>query len=439
MASRLSLLNEVFTFVDGAGLGAGLAKHRKMASSPFVFFRGSAQLFYRDLAHEVIRADKDLYRLPKTMIVGDCHTSNFGFLSEEGSHGDSIVFSANDFDDACVGHAGWDLLRFSCSLALCALHCQAVVAGSIDTDKSYSGKPVISSSDVPTAIQAFLDSYLETCQCSLNQDNHYATAIESFSEDHILAKRHARALARAKGGETFAESSSLAKAADLSKSPPRFRSRSERHKPLDEAEYQRVYSVMSPYVDDAVVDIARRLNAGTGSVNMERYYLLVGPRQCDPDLDRGLYHIVEIKQQRKAAPLYYFDDLSPVNRLNPAHLTAVCQRRMQRRPDLVLDEVEFKGVHWLVRSRHHAKVGIDPEHIGIGKRAVKRGGFQQYAACCGRALALAHGRGDRRSTRFEEAALAWIPGLSESICESALSYADRVSADTDILRQLISH
>ena len=79
---------------------------------------------------------------------------------------------------------------------------------------------------------------------------------------------------------------------------------------------------------------------------------------------------------------------------------------MQRKPDIVLDEGIWQEHHWLIRSRHHARVGIDPEAITVGssdKPEKLQKGFQQFAKCCGEALALAHARGDRRSCRFEKA------------------------------------
>jgi len=48
---------------------------------------------------------------------------------------------------------------------------------------------------------------------------------------------------------------------------------------------------------------------------------------------------------------------------------------MQRKPDLVLDEVKFENAHYLIRSRHHAKVGIDPQDIAMGNKAIN-GGFE---------------------------------------------------------------
>ena len=57
------------------------------------------------------------------------------------------------------------------------------------------------------------------------------------------------------------------------------------------------------------------------------------------------------------------------------------------------------GADWLLRSRHHARVGIDPEIIALGHKPGIR--LRDYAKACSKVLALAHARGDRRSARFE--------------------------------------
>jgi len=208
--------------------------------------------------------------------------------------------------------------------------------------------------------------------------------------------------------------------------------------PLATSQFNSLEQAFSPYMDDSVVDIVERVNAGTGSVNMSRYYFLVGPNKPHSEEQFRYCHIVEVKQQRDAAPLAYFPNINPVNTLNAAHLTARCQRRMQRKPDLILDEVEFEDAHYLIRSRHHAKVGIDPENIVLGKKAVVKDGFKQYAQECGKALALAHCRGDRRSNRFELHMLKVLKENKGSLLEACQKYAEQVRQDTELLRQLIN-
>ncbi|GAA6150922.1 DUF2252 family protein [Pseudoteredinibacter isoporae] len=431
MSARPAEIQECLERIDQQ---LGIPKHYKMSSSPFIFFRGSASLFYQDLASGLLQVPKPLQSLPLTTIMGDCHSSNFGFLSEEGSHSSDIIFSPNDFDDACIGHASWDLLRFCCSLFLCAAHCQAISRGDIASDAG-QGKAYVDQSGAEDAAFAFVSAYGKACNSQ--EKAGYQSGLDQFPEQHFLFKSFNKARRRAAGGEDFYRKSAIAKSVDLDSYPLTFARRAERFERLHEDEFSTLHFDLSPFVDDCILDIVKRLNAGTGSVNMDRYYLLVGPKDAGKH-ELELCHLVEVKHQREAAPIYYFPELSPNNRLNPAHLTVMCQRRMQRSPDMVLDETEWRDGHWLIRSRHHARLGFDPEDIALGKKATK-GGFKEYAEACGTALALAHSRGDRRSQQFEQSVRQYLIGQEHHIVKAAKAYADQVNEDCQILQQLLTN
>lgn len=436
MQDRIELIRREIERIDGQPPGTGLAKHRKMATSPFVFMRGAAQLFYADLANGTLALPNELYRLPLTCVMGDCHVSNFGFLTEEGSHGDRVIFAPNDFDDACYGHAVWDLARFGLSLLLCADHCQGLAEGRYKGEDAVRGEPVVSVDAGRAAVEAFLEAYAGQCAADADRRDLHDLVLDSFGKGQVLRKRYKKARRRAHGGKDFLSKSALAKAVDLEREPLRFRDRPERFIRLSDDEQARWVYRLRPYVDDEILDLVERMGAGTGSHNMRRFYLLVGPVVVESKDDIRLCHVVEVKQQRQAAPIHHFPDVSPVNRLDPAHLTVVCQRRMQRDADLLLNEAAWDGTHWLVRSRHHARVGIDPKHIAIGIRAVKKGGFMQYAEACGRVLALTHARADRRSTRFERQASALLPSVAARLVDALEAYAAQVSRDRDYLTGL---
>ena len=74
-------------------------KFRKMAADPFAFYRGSACLFYADVAaREDPWADD---RTGRVWIQGDLHAENFGtYMDGSGV----LIFDVNDFDEAYVGH-----------------------------------------------------------------------------------------------------------------------------------------------------------------------------------------------------------------------------------------------------------------------------------------------------------------------------------------------
>lgn len=437
MSQRLSYINQQLSQIDGHPPKNCIAKHVKMATDPFVFLRGSSQLFYADIKMGVLQIPQAFMVLPDTTIMGDCHVSNFGFLTEQGSHGDQVIFAPNDFDDACVGPAVWDIARFAVSLSLAVNYGQQVAAGQIISDEKYKGKKAATENTAQQAMIAFFNAYQTCCQQSIDSSTIVNQALEHFDANHILFKPWQKALRRSAGGDDFLTKSRLAKAVDWSDSHISFNNDPEKFQPLDKDLYDDIAHYFAPYVDDHILDITARLGAGTGSLNLSRFYLLVGPKDFSGEQDLALCHIVEVKQQRKAAPLYHFEQTSPINRLNPAHLTIQCQRRMQRDPDLVLDEVFWRDAYWLVRSRHHAKIGIAPEDVVLGKKVTEKGGLVQYASACGQALALAHCRGDRRSTRFEQKMVEAMKDNQQPLLLACLAYAEQVKIDTSYLQQLL--
>ncbi|MBP2330600.1 uncharacterized protein (DUF2252 family) [Kibdelosporangium banguiense] len=90
-------------------------KFRKMAASPFAFYRGSACLFYADMTGGFAASDFLHARTSRVWIHGDLHAENFGtYMNGSGR----LVFNVNDFDEAYVGPFTWDLKRFVASVAL---------------------------------------------------------------------------------------------------------------------------------------------------------------------------------------------------------------------------------------------------------------------------------------------------------------------------------
>jgi len=412
-----------------------LSKHEKMASNAFRFMRGSAGLFYADLHQGVLQLPSSIAAWPLTMVQGDCHLSNLGLFTEEGSHGDLIKFGPNDFDDACVGHAGWDLLRLSLSYLLAVEYCQDVQQGLISDDDTLAAlgdSTIANDAEVDAALQQLLRSYRQTCeQISADPEQRY-TAITHVDKTHVLKPFFKKAIARSLRGDKFWTHSSLAKNVDISRLPLQFQDKPSRFTRLDASQTATLKHAFAPYAGDFVHDLVARQGAGTGSLNMQRYYLLVGPEHIQHKDDLTLCYLVEVKQQRAAAPLAFFAELSPMNRLNAAHLTVDCQRQMMRRPDIVLDELQWQGEHFLVRSLHHANVDIEPADVVSAKA------LWQYADACGRAMALVHNRGDRRSTRFADAVCNTPTEAWQQLIEHAKGYAKQQQLDCQLLSRQLS-
>src|SRR5262245_44055758 len=102
-------------------------KYRLMCSDPFVFFRGTAHLFWEDWA----RSRRPLDDAPLVWSCGDLHLENFG--SYKGDNG-LAYFDLNDFDDAALAPATRDVARFltSARLAGVSIGCSASAVESLE-------------------------------------------------------------------------------------------------------------------------------------------------------------------------------------------------------------------------------------------------------------------------------------------------------------------
>src|SRR6201991_3064606 len=79
-----------------------------MAENAFRFFRGTCHLYYEDLG-----GSKSLPTYPVSWVCGDLHLENFGSYK-----GDNrlVYFDVNDFDEAALAPASWDLVRLLASV-----------------------------------------------------------------------------------------------------------------------------------------------------------------------------------------------------------------------------------------------------------------------------------------------------------------------------------
>ena len=107
----MSVLERILAFHDGRDPERLALKYQILAESPFAFFRGTAHLFYEDFAKE----SNQLPDSPKVWLCGDAHMENFGVYK-----GDNrlVYFDFNDFDEAALAPALWELLRMLTSIAL---------------------------------------------------------------------------------------------------------------------------------------------------------------------------------------------------------------------------------------------------------------------------------------------------------------------------------
>jgi uncharacterized protein (DUF2252 family) len=104
----LDVIGQIQTYNAGRDPERLQLKYRAIRASPFAFLRSSCHLFYVRMPRGGV-----FKSAPAVWICGDLHLENFGSYK-----GDNrlVYFDFNDFDEAALAQASWDLLRFLTSL-----------------------------------------------------------------------------------------------------------------------------------------------------------------------------------------------------------------------------------------------------------------------------------------------------------------------------------
>ena len=238
----VDVVRQIRSFNAGRDLERLQLKYRTMRGSPFAFLRGTCHLFYDRLPRGGV-----FKSAPLVWVCGDLHLENFGSYK-----GDNrlVYFDVNDFDESALAPASWDLVRFLASLWIGAEGLR------------------VSSAKARTLCQNFLDAYgsalalgkaywveRETAQGLVREllDGLRDRQRVGFLESRTTVKGKKRLLRV--DGKKGLPASALQRAAI--------------------AEFMREFAKGQPDPDFyRVLDVARRI-AGTGSLGVDRYAILI--------------------------------------------------------------------------------------------------------------------------------------------------------------------
>jgi len=300
-------------------------KYARMRLDAFVFLRGACHLFYARLP-----AERSLDRSPAVWACGDLHLENFGSYK-----GDNRLayFDINDFDEAALAPCGRDLVRFLASvrLGMIELHLDRP-----ETDR---------------LCQVFLDSYADALATGK------ARWIERETSEGLIRElldtvshRCRPELLDSRTGKKRGQRRLLV---DGSKALP-----------VSERQRDKVTAFMAGFAERQphpgfyrVLDVARRI-AGTGSLGLERYVILVEGRGS-PD---GNF-LLDLK---RAAPSSLLPGLQLRQPLweSEAHRVVAIQRRVQAVSMAFLQPVRMGRKDYILRALQPAedRVALDHRH-----------------------------------------------------------------------------
>lgn len=321
----MNVIREIQAFNAGRDPERLALKYQKMRSSPFGFLRASCHLFYSRLPKtELFKA------APLTWICGDLHLENFG--SYKGNNRLSY-FDLNDFDEAALAPASWELLRMLTSLLVGA--------------ESLSIQP----SDSRALCSIFLNSYAATL-----------AAGKAYWVESETAQGMIRALLV---GLTNRKRVDFLQSRTLLKGKKRVL-KLDGKKALAVSDPQRkaVTDFMARFAKTQtepeffkVLDVARRI-AGTGSLGVNRYAILVAGKGA-PD---GHY-LLDLKQALESSVATHFLSSQP-QWPSEAHRIVEIQRRMQAVSVALLQPVRLGEDSYVIRELQpqEDRVSLDRTH-----------------------------------------------------------------------------
>ncbi|MDF5752839.1 DUF2252 domain-containing protein [Spongiactinospora sp. TRM90649] len=303
-------------------------KFRKMAASPFAFYRGSACLFYADMTEAFAARDFLDKQTSRVWIHGDLHAENFGtYMDASGV----LVFNVNDFDEAYVGPYLWDLKRLVASLALIGY------------------AKALSDDAITMLVRAFVSAYLAELNGIVRDGDETIGSLTLQSTTGVLH----RVLQRARLSTRVA----LLDAETTIEDYDRRFAFIEGRRPVDLRTRQAVEAAFADYLgtlspasgrqalEHTVKDVAVRTGVGIGSAGLPSYNLLLEGHTQALENDVLLY----MKQAQTPAVARHIDDDRARSYFHhQGHRTAESQRALQSCADPWLGYTELNGIGHVV-------------------------------------------------------------------------------------------
>ena len=387
---QMDAIRKIIDFNAGRDPERLALKYAKMRANAFAFLRGSCDLFYARLA---------LTNLPKNAplvwVCGDLHLENFGSYK-----GDNrlVYFDVNDFDEAALAPASWDLIRLLTSICV-------------------GTQGIASSTDDVNAL----------CECFLNTYSSALAAGKAYWVERDTAQGPVRTLLdklreRTRIDFLNARTEIIGKKRALLLD-------GRRALPASPVQRKQVVEFMSSFAKCQstpgfyqVLDVARRV-AGTGSLGLDRFAILVKGKGS-PD---GNY-LLDLKLATPSSLQPYLKIKQP-RWQSQAHRVVALQQRSQAMPMAFLQAV-------LIGDNAYVLRGLQPleDRVTISPGKHSMADMKHVLASMAKIVAWMHLRSSgQQGSAITDDLIAWGQKTKwqQKLITAALSCAEQVRVDSD--------
>jgi uncharacterized protein (DUF2252 family) len=300
-------------------------KYAGMNENAFRFYRGTCHLFYEDLPIETPLSD-----CPTTWICGDLHLENFGsYKADNGLE----YFDINDFDEAVLAPCLWDIARLLVSVILAAdvsLHTNEASAYELCRSFIYNYTHILQKGHVGMVEQRTTKGLVKD----------FLRAVGKRKRQELINKRTV-----IKNGQRqlIVDEEKVSELETAKKEQIKFiiEKWAERHanNPKDKTFYE-------------VLDVGYRI-AGTGSLGLERYVLLVeGKGSVNGNF------LLDLKVAETSAIMPHLKITQPTWKNEADRVTSV-QRRMQIDSPALLTTIDLDGKSYTLKQLQPSQDKMD--------------------------------------------------------------------------------
>lgn len=400
-------------------------KYQKMATSPYIFYRGTNHLFWQDFAGSWRLHQFGGASWARTWLQGDSHVYNMGAFKHQG---ENVCFGFDDFDDSLVADYQYDIWRFAISIVL-----------------DCWDRDLHDSDEIDSALDTFSRSYLLSFKKTIKA--------RKLFEKRLTSANTCKPLARFL--EKTQEKSSRRKMLEKWTSGEHdrhFQLNSDKVRALDSPLREQLIDALGSYRERRnefmglehsdgpmqILDVVERLGAGTGSLGNQRFYALI--RDIDKQ-NQDHDFILDIKLQGQPTAYGYLSqeetDEYNNNFFNHAVRHADAYTALSDFPDHHLGWVSLDNGSYSVRERCPYKRDFDTSKLSSKE-------FLLMAQQWGEVLALKHRRAARRLNQNQETSPLEekLKTIAESHCwefkffirSLAQPYAQQVRRDWEAFR-----
>ena len=400
-------------------------KYQKMATSPYIFYRGTNHLFWQDFAGSWRLHQFGGASWARTWLQGDSHVYNMGAFKHQG---ENVCFGFDDFDDSLVADYQYDIWRFAISIVL-----------------DCWDRDLHNSDEIDSALDTFSRSYLLSFKKTIKA--------RKLFEKRFTSANTCKPLARFL--EKTQEKSSRRKMLEKWTSGEHdrhFQLNSDKVRALDSPLREQLIDALGSYRERRnefmglehsdcpmqILDVVERLGAGTGSLGNQRFYALI--RDIDKQ-NQDHDFILDIKLQGQPTAYGYLSqeetDEYNNNFFNHAVRHADAYTALSDFPDHHLGWVSLDNGSYSVRERCPYKRDFDTSKLSSKE-------FLLLAQQWGEVLALKHRRAARRLNQNQETSPLEekLKTIAESHCwefkffirSLAQPYAQQVRRDWEAFR-----